>query len=211
MPSHEALSVSPQGTLEISSVVGHPPSLVRDHFCSPGVVAKSRKRDERRRPPPQRTQYPNRYRRLKRRLGHSLRASLYRRSVVRQGKKATHKCSRVEGPVPKSNSVGCYRQLNSSSLHKQTRRNQIRRDVCSPVKKHDLVSSLPDKSKSQAHSRVSECDGRLSVQVKPSPINRMVTASASVQICQKWFTPHVDVFATCLDHEVPLYVSPVPD
>ena len=29
MPSHEALSVSPQGALEISSVVGQPPSLDR--------------------------------------------------------------------------------------------------------------------------------------------------------------------------------------
>ena len=33
----------------------------------------------------------------------------------------------------------------------------------------------------QTHSRVSECDGRPSVQVEPSPVNRMVTASASVQ------------------------------
>ena len=31
------------------------------------------------------------------------------------------------------------------------------------------------------------------------------------QICQKWFTPHVDLFATRLNHKVPLYVSPVPD
>ena len=46
---------------------------------------------------------------------------------------------------------------------------------------HDLVPSLPDNSKSQAHSRVSECVGRPSVQVDPSPINRMVTASAGVQ------------------------------
>ena len=29
------------------------------------------------------------------------------------------------------------------------------------------------------------------------------------QICQKWFTPHVDLFATHLN--LPLYVSPVPD
>ena len=34
---------------------------------------------------------------------------------------------------------------------------------------------------SQAHSRVSECDDRPSIQVKPSPVNRMVTASAGVQ------------------------------
>ena len=30
------------------------------------------------------------------------------------------------------------------------------------------------------------------------------------QICLKWFTPHVDLFATRLNHKVPLYVSPVP-
>ena len=31
------------------------------------------------------------------------------------------------------------------------------------------------------------------------------------QICLKWFTPHVDLFATRLNHKVSLYVSPVPD
>ena len=31
------------------------------------------------------------------------------------------------------------------------------------------------------------------------------------QICQKWFTPHVDLFATHLNCKLPLYVSPVPD
>ena len=31
------------------------------------------------------------------------------------------------------------------------------------------------------------------------------------QICQKWFTPYVDLFATHLNHKLPLYVSPIPD
>ena len=31
------------------------------------------------------------------------------------------------------------------------------------------------------------------------------------QICQRWFTPHVDLFATHLNHKLPLYVSPIPD
>ena len=31
------------------------------------------------------------------------------------------------------------------------------------------------------------------------------------QICHRWFTPHVDLFATRLNHKVPLYVSSVPD
>ena len=49
-PSHEALSVSPKGALQISSVVGHPPSLDRNHFSTPRMVAKSHKHDERLRP-----------------------------------------------------------------------------------------------------------------------------------------------------------------
>ena len=45
-----------------------------------------------------------------------------------------------------------------------------------------------------------------------SPINRMVTASAVFEhICQKWFTPHVDLYVTHLNHKVTLYVSPVPN
>ena len=37
-PSHETLSVSSQGALEISSVTGQPPSLDRCHFCTPRLV-----------------------------------------------------------------------------------------------------------------------------------------------------------------------------
>ena len=49
-PSHEALSVSPQGALEISSVAGQPPSFDRSHCSTFRLVAKSLKRDERCRP-----------------------------------------------------------------------------------------------------------------------------------------------------------------
>ena len=31
------------------------------------------------------------------------------------------------------------------------------------------------------------------------------------QICQRWFTPHVGLFATHLNHKLPFYVSPIPD
>ena len=76
---------------------------------------------------------------------------------------------------------------------------------------HDLVPSLPDNLKSQTHSRVSECAGRPSVQVEPSPINRMVTASAGVQTdLSQVVHSSFRSFATRLNHKVPLYVSPVP-
>ena len=123
-------------------------------------VAESHKHDERCRPSSQRPQYPTLYRRLKRRLGCSLRASLYKGSVVIQGKKATHKCSRAEGGFSSPskfqgpNSAGCYGQFNSSSLHKQTWRNPLGGDVRSLVEDHDLVPSLPDNLKSHTFQGV---------------------------------------------------------
>ena len=86
-PPHEALSVSSQGALEISSVAGKPPSLDRNDFCTSRLVAESCEHDERRRPSSQRPQYPTLYRRLKRRLGRSLRSKFYKGFVVKPGKK----------------------------------------------------------------------------------------------------------------------------
>ena len=126
-PSHEALSVSSQGALEISSVAGQPPSLDRIHCSPPRLGAKSLKRDERCRPSSQGPQYPTLYRRLKRRLGRSLRSKFYKGSVVRSGKKATHKCPRIEGglpgpsklqgPVPEPNSAAIIDTLGPTAHH----------------------------------------------------------------------------------------------
>ena len=89
--------------------------------------------------------------------------------------------SKFQGPVSQPNSVGCNGQLSSACLHKQTRMNPLGGDVHSPVEDHDLVSSLPDNLQSQTHPRVLECEGRPPVQVEPSAVNRMVTASTGVQ------------------------------
>ena len=42
-PSHETLSVSPQGALEICLVVGQPSSLDRDHYSTSRVLAEYHK------------------------------------------------------------------------------------------------------------------------------------------------------------------------
>ena len=65
----------------------------------------------------------------------------------------------------------------------------------SPVEDHNLVNVMADLSRS---NQVQSTEWSLHSQVFK-------------QICQKWFTPHVDLFATRLNHKVPLYVSPVPD
>ena len=54
-PSHETFSVTSQGELDISSVVGQAPSLVRLHNSSSGLMAESTKCSQRCRSPPPRT------------------------------------------------------------------------------------------------------------------------------------------------------------
>ena len=205
-----------QAVVEISSTTGQPPALDRSHLCTPRLVAEPCKCDERLRPSSQRPQYPTLYRRLKRRLGSSLRTKFYLRSVVCPGKRPSLKRPRIESclsgpetlqrPVSGPNSASCNRQLNCGCLHKQTRGNTLSGDVCTPVENHDMVPSLSHNI-SQAHSRVPECDGQPTFQVKSGTVDRMVFK----QISQKWFTPHVDLFATHLNHKLPLYVSPIPD
>ena len=168
-PSHEAHSISSQGALEIFSVAGQPAFLDRNNLCTPRLVAEPHKCDDRCGPSSQRPQHSTLYRLLKRRLGCSLKPKFYKGSVVRRVKKATHKCSRVEGhltcpstfqgPVSEPNCASCNGQLNSSSLHKQAGWNSLSGDVRTPVEDHDLVPSLSHNLKTQTHFRVSECDG----------------------------------------------------
>ena len=203
-PSHEALSVSPQGALEISSVVGQPPSLDRNHFSTPRMVAESHKHDERCRSSSQRPQYPTLYRCLKRRLGCSLRANLYKRSVVRQGKKSTHTCSRAEGGFSGPSKVqGPVSKLNKTHSV----------EMCALMWKimtwcHHYQITL----------KARHIPGCLNVMADLlSRSNQVQSTEWSLhpqvfkQICLKWFIPDVDLFATRLNHNVPLYVSPVPD
>ena len=64
-PSHVTLLVASQGALEISSVIGHPPFVVRDHSSSPRIVATPCQCDEGFRPSSQRPYYQNLYSRLR--------------------------------------------------------------------------------------------------------------------------------------------------
>ena len=207
--SHETLSVSHQGALE-------------SHLCTPGLVAESCKRDERLRPSSQRPQYPTLYRRLKRRLGRSFRTKFYSRSVVTPGKRATHKRPRIESclsgpetlqrPVSGPNSASCDGQLNCGSLHKQTRGTHSA-EMCTLLWRimtwgHHFHITL----------KARHIPGCLNVMADLlSRWNQVQSTEWSLhpqvfkQICQRWFTPHVDLFTTHLNHKLPLYVPPIPD
>ena len=221
-PSHEALSVSSQGALEISSVAGQPPSLDRSHCSPPRLVAKPLKCDERRRPSSQGPQYPTLYRRLKRRLGRSLRSKFYKRAVVRAGKKARHK----------------FLELKAVSLALRDFKDQCQNQTVLVATDNSTVVAYINKQ-GGTHSaemcallwkimtwchhyhitlKARHIQGCLNVMADLlSRSNQVQSIEWSLhpqvfkQICRKWFTPHVDLFATHLNHKLPLYVSPIPD
>ena len=85
-----------------------------------------------------------------------------------------------------------------------------------PVENHDLVPSLPYNYHITLKAR--HIPGCLNVMADLlSRSNQVQSTEWSLhpqvfkQICWKWFTPHVDLFATLLNHKLPLYVSPIPD
>ena len=217
-PSHEALSVSSQGALEISSVAGQPPALDRNDFCT-SRLAKSCKRDERRRPSSQRPQYPTLYRPLKRRLGRSLRPKFYKASVVRSGKKATHKRPRVEGGL-----TGSLDQCQNQTVLVATDNSTVVAYINKQGGTHSAeMCALLWKIMTWCHHyyitlKARHIPGCLNVMADLlSRSNQVQSTEWSLhpqvfkQICQKWFTPHVDLFATHLNHKLPLYVSPISD
>ena len=154
-------------------------------------MTESTKCSQRCRSPPPRTQRSSIYRHLKRRLGRSLKSRFYQRTVVRSRKIIAHKCFRTKGSVlgpktlqasmPKSNSPGCHGQLNGSSLHQQTGRDSLTRDMRPSMENHELVSSIQNISTCQTHSRVPKCDRGLPVQINSNSVNGVVTTPSGVQ------------------------------
>ena len=130
-------------------------------------------------------------RRLKRSLGCSLKSRFYQRTVVRSRKIIAHKRFRTKGSVlgpktlqasmPKSNSPGCHGQLSGSSLHQQTGRDSLSRDVRPSMEDHELVSLIQNISTCQTHSRVPKCDCGLPVQINSNSVNGVVSTPSGVQ------------------------------
>ena len=221
-PSHETFSVSSQGALEISSVAGQPPSLDRSHCSPPRLVAKSLKRDERCRPSSQRPQYPTLYRRLKRRLGRSLRSKFYKGSVVRSGKRLHINVLELKAV---SLALRDFKdQCQNQTVLVATDNSTVVAYINKQGGTHSAkMCALLWKIMTWCHHyhitlKARHIPGCLNVMADLlSRSNQVQSTEWSLhpqvfkQICQKWFTLHVDLFATHLNHKLPLYVSPVPD
>ena len=127
------------------------------------------------------------YRRIKRRVGRSLKRVHCKRVLVSAGKQAAHKLSgtqssvtspqRVPRPLCRQNSSSGNRQYYSGSLHKQGRRHEVGPTVCPTMENLDLVFPATSDSKSSTHPRPSQCDSRQTIQAGSDHPNRVVPPS----------------------------------
>ena len=153
------------------------------------MVARGRQCTSRPTITPSKTCSANFYRRIKRRVGRSLKRVHCKGVLVGAGKQATHKLSGAKSSVPslkrvsrslcRQNSSGSNRQYYSSSLHKQGRRNEVGPSVCPTVENLDLVFPATSDSKSSTHSRSFKRDSRQTIQAGSDHPDRVVPPPGS--------------------------------
>ena len=142
---------------------------------------------------PSKTCSANLYRRIKRRVGRSLRRAHCKGTVVPTREQVTHKplgaessissSKRVSNPSLQQDSVGSYRQHNSGCLFQQRRGDEIGLSVCPTVENSVLVHQAASNPQGTSHPRPAERDSRQAIQAWPDHSNRVVTSSSSVPSC----------------------------
>ena len=106
---------------------------------------------------PNKTCTANLYRRIKRRVGCSLKQTHSKRGLVTTRKQVAYKLSGSKSSLPslekvsrhlcQTNSSGGHQQHYSSVIHKQRRRNEVRPSMCPSVEDLNLVYQEPSNSK----------------------------------------------------------------
>ena len=221
-PSHEAHSVASEEKLAC-------PGSSRESYSGPsvtqpsfGLVVRRSQCTEGSTPAPPSARRSAIYRRLKRRLGRTLRGLHCKRRLVSFGRSPSHKFSRTEGSpsgpttvrtsLQESDCACCNGQYNSGLIHKQA-----------GGMKSGSLCALLWRLLSWCHPRgitlrARHIPGRLNVIAdKLSRHNQVIQTEWSLsqqvfnQLCSKWAPPLVDLFATRFNHKLPSFVSPVPD
>ena len=163
----------------------------------------------------------NFYRRIKRRLGRSLKRAHCKRVLIITGDKAAYKLSgtksslsglkRVPKPLYRENSSGSNRQHYSSVLHKQGRRYEVGSIVCPTVENLDLVHQETSDPQSPPHSRPLKCGSGQAIQTRPDHSDRMVSPPRGFSSDLQQVAPSSDRPFCHQIQQQTTSVSPVPD
>ena len=187
--THETHSVASQNQLEGTGISreGHPSTQVP----APTFTMVARRKQCAPRPTitPHKACSANIYRRIKRRVGRSLKRVHCKRVLVGARKQTAHKLSRTQSGVfspqrvPKSlcrqDSCSSNRQYYSGRLHKQRRGHEVRPSMCPTVENLDLVFPATCDTKSPTHPRPLKCDSRQAIQTGSNHPDRVVPTSRS--------------------------------
>ena len=188
--THEAHSVAPQKKLENTGIPTQTDPSAQISASSLAMVAARRQRSHRPTTTPSTVCSANLYRRIKRRVGRSLKRAYCQRILVPTGKQIAHKLLGVKSSlsgskrVPKGlhrqNGASCDRQYHRSSLYQQGRGPEVGPTLCPPMENLDLVHREAGDSESTTHSRPPKCSGRQIVQIGSDHPNRMVPPSRNL-------------------------------
>ena len=189
--AHETYSVAPQEQLEDTGNVGEDYSHSKITSSTSGMVAGGRQCYQRSNLTPSSTCSANLYRRLKRRVGRSLKQSYGKRSLVTTREQTAHKLPRVKGSpfglkrissfLYRQSGSHSYRQHHCGSIHKQGRWNEVGAPVCSIMEDTDLVYQISSNPQSPTYPRSSKCHSRQVIQTGSDYSNRMVPQSRYIQ------------------------------
>ena len=162
------------------------------------------------------------YRRIKRRVGRSLKRTHCKGNLVPSRKQVAYKPlgtkgglsgpKRVPRPLFKQHSPGGHRQHNSGCLYQQRRGDEVELSVCPTVENPVLLHQETGNSQTTSHP------GRLNVIAdKLSRLRQTIQTEWSLNpevfhsICSRWHQPQVDLFTTRFNNKLPQFVSTVPD
>ena len=136
---------------------------------------------------PNKTCSANIYRRIKRRVGRSLRQAHCKRNLVPSRKQAAYKLSgtksslsslkRVPRALLRQDSSCSNWQHHSGVIHKRGRRHEVGPTLCPPMENLDLVCQKTSNSQGPTHSRPAECGSRQTIQAWPDHPNGVISPS----------------------------------
>ena len=189
--SHETHTVALEKQLEGPRVTGKGDTGPQVPPPPPEVVAGGKQCASRSTITPSKACSANLYRRIKRRVGRSLRRAHCKGNLVPSREQAAHKPLRakssissskgVSNPSLQQDSVDSYRQHNSGCLYQQRAGDEVRLSVCPTVENTVLVYQAASNPQGTSHPRPAERDSRQAIQAWPDHSNGVVTSSRGIQ------------------------------
>ena len=220
--THEAYTVAPQEQLARTGITRKSDSHPQVLTLSPAVVATGRQRTIRPTFTPNQTCSAALYRRIKRRLGRSLKRMHCKRLLVLPESKLHINYLELKGVLLalKEFTDLCTGQIVLVATDNTT--------VVSYINKEGGMRSGPLCallwriltwcSQRQVTLKARHIPGRLNVIAdKLSRLGQTIQTEWSLlpevfqTLCQRWHQPQIDLFATRFNHKLPQFVSPVPD